>query len=130
MAELKRRGFVAAAALAVAPRLASAETFPAKPVRLVIPYPPGGGTDIIARLVAPRLGERWKPHRSAASWYLWRAVDLHRESKLPKAGRAPRVAIVAMRAKSPAKVKPRAKAKARAKTKRSAKKQSARSGGR
>ena len=60
MAELKRRGFVAAAALAVAPRLASAETFPAKPVRLVIPYPPGGGTDIIARLVAPRLGERWK----------------------------------------------------------------------
>ncbi len=60
MAELKRRGFVATAALALAPRLAAAQTFPAKPVRLIVPYPPGGGTDIVARLVAPRLGERWK----------------------------------------------------------------------
>lgn len=24
-------------------------------------------------------GERWKPHRSAAAWYLWRACDLHKE---------------------------------------------------
>jgi len=23
-------------------------------------------------------GERWKPHRSAAAWYLWRACDLHK----------------------------------------------------
>lgn len=39
-------------------------------------------------------GERWKPWRSAASWYMWRAVDLHREGKLPKrAGRAPRIEI-------------------------------------
>lgn len=28
-------------------------------------------------------GERWAPHRSAAAWYLWRAVDLHREQRLP-----------------------------------------------
>lgn len=28
-------------------------------------------------------GERWRPYRSAAAWYLWRAVDLAREQKLP-----------------------------------------------
>lgn len=42
-----------------------------------------------------RWGERWKPWRSAAAWYLWRAVDLHRDGQLPpRAGRAPRVAQV------------------------------------
>jgi DNA-3-methyladenine glycosylase II len=25
-----------------------------------------------------RFGERWKPHRTTAAWYLWRAIDLHR----------------------------------------------------
>lgn len=30
-------------------------------------------------------GERWKPYRSVASWYLWRAVDLAKESKTAKA---------------------------------------------
>ena len=44
-------------------------------------------------------GERWAPHRSLAAWYLWRAVDLAREKKLPRAGRAPRVAIRQKRAK-------------------------------
>lgn len=38
--------------------------------------------------------ERWKPYRSAGAWYLWRAVDLHQQGKLPKrAGRAPRIEI-------------------------------------
>jgi DNA-3-methyladenine glycosylase II len=40
-------------------------------------------------------GERWGPHRSIAAWYLWRAVDLAREERLPRCARAPRVAIVA-----------------------------------
>lgn len=28
-------------------------------------------------------GERWRPHRTTAAWYLWRAVDLHRAKKEP-----------------------------------------------
>src|SRR5688572_20248693 len=34
-----------------------AEDWPAKPVRFIVPYPPGGGTDVIARIVQSRLAE-------------------------------------------------------------------------
>ena len=37
--------------------MASAQEWPAKPVRFIVPYPPGGGTDVIARIVPPRLSE-------------------------------------------------------------------------
>ena len=36
---------------------ASAQEWPAKAVRFIVPYPPGGGTDVIARIVQPRLAE-------------------------------------------------------------------------
>ena len=37
--------------------MASAQDFPSKPIRLIVPFPPGGPNDIIARLVGQRMSE-------------------------------------------------------------------------
>src|SRR5262245_14328099 len=60
--KLPRRQFlhlvVSAAALPALPRIVREQTYPTRPVRIIVGYPPGGATDAIARLIAQPLSER------------------------------------------------------------------------
>jgi tripartite-type tricarboxylate transporter receptor subunit TctC len=59
---LARRQFLSLAgaiiAGAVIPGLAVAQTYPARPVRVVVPYAPGAATDVTTRLILQKLSER------------------------------------------------------------------------
>jgi len=61
--KLPRRQFlrlaVGAVALPAVSRIAQAQSYPSRPVRWIVPYPPGGPTDIIARLMGQWLSERF-----------------------------------------------------------------------
>jgi tripartite-type tricarboxylate transporter receptor subunit TctC len=53
---------IGAAALAAAIGLSSpgfTQTYPAQPVRIIVPFSPGSATDILARIIADRLADRW-----------------------------------------------------------------------
>src|SRR5262245_54367257 len=59
--KLTRRRFLhvtaGAAALPVTSRVATAQTYPTRPLTMVVTFPPGSGSDIMARILAPRLSE-------------------------------------------------------------------------
>jgi tripartite-type tricarboxylate transporter receptor subunit TctC len=55
-----RRWFVICLALGLGPEVALAQpVYPSGPIRMIVPFPPGGGTDILARAIAQKLNESW-----------------------------------------------------------------------
>ena len=51
--------FAFAAAASCAPAVAIAQVYPSKPIRLVVPFPPGGSLDVVARAIGQKLTEAW-----------------------------------------------------------------------
>src|SRR6516225_10942735 len=59
MYTIKRRDFiilVGGAAMILPAAVNAVEVFPNRPIRLVVPYPPGGGTDTVGRMLGEKLG--------------------------------------------------------------------------
>jgi len=58
MQNLVRKLIVALGMLGFASTIAVAQSWPQKPIRMIVPFPPGGGTDFVGRLVAKHLSQR------------------------------------------------------------------------
>jgi tripartite-type tricarboxylate transporter receptor subunit TctC len=59
MVTIRRRSFLAGTAALAAPSLARADTYPSRPVKVIVPFAPGGQTDVIARFIAQKMSERF-----------------------------------------------------------------------
>ena len=57
MVTMLRRSLLAGAACLAAPSIARADTYPTRPVKVIVPFAPGGQTDVIARFIAQALSE-------------------------------------------------------------------------
>ena len=56
---MQRRHLIQAAAFAGLPTFSYAQAWPAKPLRFVVPFPPGGTTDVVTRLIAAEVAKPW-----------------------------------------------------------------------
>jgi tripartite-type tricarboxylate transporter receptor subunit TctC len=61
MNALRRQLLVVLGGVAACPRVfAQADEYPSRPIRLIVPFAPGGGTDILGRILGQKIGEAWK----------------------------------------------------------------------
>jgi len=56
---MQRRTFIAASAVTLTAPLVQAQTLPTGPIRIIVGFPPGGGTDVLARVVGQKLSVMW-----------------------------------------------------------------------